>query len=319
MTDPAGDIRVAVSACLVGEQVRYDGGHKRHDFIADELARFVTLVPVCPEVELGLGIPRETIHLIDVGGAVRLRGTESAADHTDGMRTLAQTRAAELDRSELCGYVFKARSPSCGLFTVPIHRDGAPPLPEGRGVFAQEITNALPELPVEEEGRLHDPAVREAFVERVFAYARLRRAFRPGWRMRDLIEFHASEKLLLLAHRPAIYKSLGPLVARGNDLDRTQLETQYRAEFMTALATPATVGRHVNVLQHIAGYFKGHLDAPSRRQLGRVIDDYGEGTVPLIVPVTLLAFFARRFDQDYLVAQSYLSPHPKQLMLRNHV
>jgi uncharacterized protein YbgA (DUF1722 family)/uncharacterized protein YbbK (DUF523 family) len=319
MTEDDNEICIAVSACLLGEEVRYDGGHRRHSFVADDLARFVTLVPVCPEVELGLGVPRETIRLVDGGGIVRLRGTTSGDDHTRGMKQLGKRRAADLKKRDLCGYVFKARSPSCGLFRVPLHRDGKQPLRAGRGMFAEAVTSALPELPVEEEGRLDDAKLRETFVERVFGYARLRRAFKPRWRTRDLIEFHASEKLLLLAHRPAAYRSLGRLVARGAEIDRAELSTTYRTDYMAALAAPATIGRHVNVLQHIAGYFKRDLDAASREELARAIGDYGDGLVPLVVPATLLAFFARRFENEYLLSQSYLAPHPKELMLRNHV
>jgi uncharacterized protein YbgA (DUF1722 family)/uncharacterized protein YbbK (DUF523 family) len=286
-------------------------------------------VPVCPEVEIGLGTPRESIRLVEVDGEIRLRGGKSGDDHTRAMRVFARRKVRELAGLELCGYILKSKSPSCGLFRLPVYsapapgsapgREDRPPLRNGRGLFAEALVEGLPHLPVEEEGRLEDPRLRENFVERVFAYARLRHVFRPRWRLGQLVAFHAREKLLLLAHKPAAYQALGRLVARGKQLGRAELATAYQHGFMDALAVKAPVGRHVNVLQHIAGYFREHLDADSRQQLAQVIADYQAGLVPLIVPVTLVQFFARRFAIEYLQQQSYLGPHPKELMLRNHV
>lgn len=314
-----GEIRVGVSACLLGQEVRYDGGHKRDRFVVDSLARFVTLVPVCPEVDIGLGVPRETIRLVEENGEVRLRGGTSGADHTKAMRGFGQRKVRELAGMELCGYILKSKSPSCGLFRLPVYREGQPPLRSGRGLFAEALVAGLPHLPVEEEGRLTDARLRENFIERVFAYARLRRAFRPRWRLGELVAFHAGEKYLLLAHQPAGYKALGKLVAEGKQLGRAELAEAYQRGFMEALAIPATVGRHVNVLQHMAGHVREHLDANGRQELARVIDEYQAGLVPLVVPITVVQFFARCFGIDYLLRQSYLGPHPKELMLRNHV
>lgn len=314
-------IRVGVSSCLLGESVRWDANHKRDGFVADTLARFVDLIPVCPEVELGLGIPREAIRLVadsDRDG-VRLRGRASGDDHTTAMRRLARSRSKSLAGLDLCGYVFKSKSPSCGLFRVPIYREGQSALRSGRGLFAEVLTAALPLLPVEEDGRLNDAKLREAFVERVFAYARLRRAMGPRWRLRDLVDFHSNEKLLLLAHHPQIYRELGRVVARAKQRERAELAEHYRERFMSAMARPASVGRQVNVLLHMAGYFRDCLDSSDRGQLADVIEDYRNLLVPLIVPVTLIRFFARRFEVAYLLRQSYLNPHPKELMLRNHV
>ncbi len=316
-------IRVGVSSCLLGEEVRYDGGHKRDDFIAKELARFVELVPFCPEVSAGMTIPRPAIQLrySADGPDHPLRVVDSKdprIDHTQALRTASRKRTRELaGDAELCGYILKSKSPSCGLFRIPIHRDGTQPVREGRGIFADELTANLPLLPVEDEGRLNDPGLRENFVERVFAYARLRRAFAPRWRLRDLVNFHSGEKYLLLAHHPPTYKRLGKLVADSKQWERAALAEEYQRTFLDGMAVPAQPGRHVNVMQHMLGYFKEHLDSADRLELLTVMADYKDELVPLIVPVTLLRFFVRRHEVEYLARQSYLYPHPKELMLRN--
>jgi uncharacterized protein YbgA (DUF1722 family)/uncharacterized protein YbbK (DUF523 family) len=312
------EIRVGISPCLLGEKVRYDGGHKREGFITETLAQYVTFVPFCPEVEVGLGVPRETIHLVERDGGIRLQGTRSGDDHTAAMTKLARARSAELEKMGLAGYIFKKGSPSCGLFRVPVRGEGARPKRNGRGLFARAVTEAMPLLPVEEEGRLQDPARRESFFVRLFAHDRLRAVFGPRWKLGDLVRFHSREKLLVLAHDPKAYKEMGQLVARGKQVPRKELAADYQARFMNALARRATRGKQTNVLQHMAGYLKKEIDRVSRTELMETIGDYRRGLVPLIVPVTLLKHHVRLQDVEYLAAQSYLSPHPAELMLRNH-
>jgi len=311
-------IRIGISTCLLGENVRYDGGHKRDAFITETLAQFVSFVPVCPEVELGLGIPRETIHLVRRNGDIRLVGTRSDTDHTAAMNRFARSKVAELKRLDLSGYILKKASPSCGLFRVRVHRERGMPARDGRGLFAAALVQALPYLPVEEEGRLRDPGLRESFFERMFAYDRLRAAFGARWKLGDLVAFHSREKLLLLAHEPKSYKRLGQLVAGAKRIPRKQLAADYQAGFTGALARQATRGKHANVLQHMAGYVKKELDREGRAELAEVIEDYRRGLTPLIVPITLIRHYVRLFGVAYLAEQSYLSPHPKELMLRNH-
>ncbi|WP_176064521.1 YbgA family protein [Anaeromyxobacter diazotrophicus] len=312
-----GPLRLGVSACLLGQNVRYDGGHKRNDFLTGLLARFVEFVPVCPEVELGLGTPREAIRLVRDGGLVRLVGRATGADHTAAMRRLAERRVAELARLDLDGYVLKKDSPSCGMERVKVY-GGAVATKDGRGAFAAVLLDRLPLLPVEEEGRLQDLPLREAFVERLFAYRRLKALFAGRWALGELVAFHAAEKLLLLAHEPAAYQQLGRLVAGAKGIPRAELARRYGERYLRALAKPATRGRHVNVLQHMAGYLKD-LAAPGERQeLQEAIADYRQGLVPLVVPVTLLRHHVRRHGIAYLAGQRYLEPHPKELMLRNH-
>jgi len=310
-------LRLGISACLLGEAVRWDGGHKRDPFLTETLGRWVEWVPVCPEVELGLGVPRETIRLEGDAGAPRLMAIESRRDLTAEMDAFARRRVAGLARLDLSGYVLKKDSPSCGMERVRLHGAAGPPARKGVGAFARVLMEQMSLLPVEEEGRLHDPELREHFVERVFAYWRWRR-FSAGTPTRGaLVAFHTAHKLQLLAHHPASLRRLGRLVAGRGPLAGVLRE--YGRGFMAALGVRATPARHVNVLEHMAGYVTRGLAADERRELGEVIADYRRGLVPLVVPLTLLGHHVRRQDVSYLAEQVYLSPHPKELMLRNHV
>jgi len=312
-------IRIGISACLLGERVRYDGGHKRDAYLVQTFGRYVEWVPVCPEVEMGLGTPRETLRLVRTGGDTRLIMPKTGADHTEAMRAYASRRIAELAKEDLCGYILKKDSPSCGMERVRAFDVHGVPAKSGRGLFAEALLQHFPHLPIEEEGRLSDPRRRENFGERVFAYRRLRTLFAGRWKVGELVAFHTAHKLLLMAHSPKAYESLGRLVAGAKAVPRAELRERYEAEFMRALGEIATTKRQVNVLLHILGYFRTHLDDDSRRELLSVIEDYRRGVVPLIVPITLIRHYVRRFNVAYLRGQIYLEPHPKELMLRNHV
>ena len=312
-------VRIGVSSCLLGQKVRFDGGHKRDAFLVDTFGRFVEWVPVCPEVEIGMGTPREAIRLVRDGESVRLVGVKSATDHTAAMRSWAAKRAEALAHDPLDGYILKKDSPSCGMERVKIYDPHGTPTRTGRGLFAEALLGRLPLLPVEEEGRLSDPRLRENFVERVFAHRRLRELFGSRWSIGALVRFHTAHKLTLLAHSPAGYAELGRLVAKAATLPRPALRSEYERQFMAALTVMATPRRHVNVLQHVLGYFKTCLDEETRRELAASIADYQQGLVPLVVPLTLVRHHVRRCGVDYLAGQVYLEPHPKELMLRNHV
>lgn len=317
-THSADEVRIGISACLLGQKVRWDGGHKHDPFLTHTLGQLVTFVPVCPEVEAGFGTPRETLRLVDAAGGTRMVETKSALDHTDTMRRYAERRARDLAAENLCGYVLKKDSPSCGVFRVKRYDVHGNSKKDGRGLFAEALIAALPLLPVEEEGRLHDPVLRENFFERVFAYRRLRRLFESSWRAGDLVAFHTREKLLLMAHSPSAYAALGRLVAGAKGRPRAELAAEYQERFLGALAVHATKGRHVNVLQHMAGYFSELLSADERGELEALFAEYRAGRVPLVVPVTLVRHHVRRHAVGYLQGQTYLDPHPKELMLRNH-
>ena len=312
-------IRLGVSACLLGAEVRHDGSHKKDAFLTDTLGPFVEWVPVCPEVEIGLGIPRDTIRLVGDAEAPRLVVQKTGEDLTTRMRRYAEAKTRQLEALGLHGYVLKRASPSCGLFRVRVYRESDRQGGGGRGLYADALVRRFPALPVEEEGRLGDAAIRENFIERVFAFARWRAFLEAKPRPRDLVAFHAAQKFAILAHSPAHYAKLGRFVAAAGRTLTREKPTRYGTLFMEALAVRATRARHANVLQHLAGFFKRQLDAPSRAELAELIQEYRRGLVPLVVPLTLVKHYVRNFDLTYLADQVYLSPHPKELMLRNHV
>ncbi len=312
-------IRLGVSACLLGEPVRFDGGHKRDPFLVDTLGPFVEWVAVCPEVEIGLSTPRDTLRLVGAEDAPRLVVEKTGQDLTERMRRYARDRIEQLAALNLHGYVLKRASPSCGLFRVRVYPESGIPQTGGRGLFAAELAQRLPLLPVEEEGRLSDSRIRENFIERVFATARWQALRHAKPRPADLVAFHAAQKFAILAHSPHHYATLGRQVARaGRILTGAKLDS-YGALLMEALAVPATRQRHTNVLQHLAGFFKKQLHGDERAELMEVIDEYRRGLVPLVVPLTLVQHHVRRLNVTYLADQVYLRPHPKELMLRNHV
>lgn len=322
MTQPSPTsrpLKIGVSTCLLGKPVRYDGGHKLDHFLTDTLGAYVKFVPVCPEVELGLGTPRETLRLQRGGDGVRLVFGKTGEDITESMRAYSEKRVRRLAGEELSGYVLKKDSPSCGMERVKVYGAGGPGVRDGRGIYAEALLARFPNLPVEEEGRLNDARLRDNFVERIFAYRRVRDLFAGRWTMGDLVRFHTAHKLALLAHQPTAYQSLGRLVAHAKGQPRGEVAQEYETAFMQALRRLATRRTHANVLQHVSGYFKKVLDRESKGELQSVIADYHRGLVPLIVPITLLRHYVRLHGEAYLAGQTYLDPHPKELMLRNHV
>jgi uncharacterized protein YbgA (DUF1722 family)/uncharacterized protein YbbK (DUF523 family) len=316
---PTLPITLGISSCLLGEEVRYDGGHKKDGYITGVLSQHFGWVSVCPEIGIGLGTPRESLRLVGDPEAPRMIAAASGADHTEAMNAYARRRAQELARQGLSGYVLKRASPSCGMERVKVYGADGAPRPVGRGLFARALIEALPLLPVEEEGRLNDPVLRDNFITRVFSYRRLTALREHGPAPADVVAFHAAHKYLLLSHSPAHAARLGRLVASAPRGDRARWLEEYGAAFMRTLAVRATRARHVNVLQHIAGFFKRQLDAADKRELAGLIGDYARGLVPLIVPITLVNHHVSRFDVPYVADQVYLHPHPKELMLRNHV
>jgi uncharacterized protein YbgA (DUF1722 family)/uncharacterized protein YbbK (DUF523 family) len=309
---------LGVSSCLLGHEVRFDGGHKRDGFLVRELSPFVEWQPVCPELEAGMGLPREPVRLVRAGETLRLRGTRTETDWTERMAVAVAARVERL--GALDGFVCKSKSPSCGMERVKVYpeRDGMP-VKEGTGLFAAALMRRWPNLPVEEEGRLHDPRLRDGFVERVIVHHRLRRLWASPWRARDLVAFHTAHKMAVLAHDPEGYRALGRLVARAGGLDPAALRARYEQGLMAALARPASPGRHVNTLEHLAGHLRGRMDAADGRELRLAIDDYRCGRVPLVVPLTLLRHHVRRLGVPYVEGQTYLEPHPPALGLRSHV
>jgi uncharacterized protein YbgA (DUF1722 family)/uncharacterized protein YbbK (DUF523 family) len=318
MTSSAG-IKIGISACLLGEKVRYDGGHKLDPFLTDTLGRYVDFVPVCPEAELGLGVPREAMRLVGDPDHPRLVTIKTGQDISARMNAWARKRVVELEEEDLSGFIFKSRSPSSGMERVKVYSESGPPVKGGVGFFARIFMEHFPLLPVEEEGRLHDPVLRENFVERVFELRRWRECLSRGKTIRNLVEFHTVHKLTLLSHSVAHYRLLGKLVAAAEKLSREELYMNYQSLFLEAIALKATPRKHTNVLHHMMGYFKKQLSPDEKKELLEIIDHYRLDIYPLIVPMTLMNHYIRKYDQPYLMSQVYLNPHPVELQLRNHV
>lgn len=315
----ARPIRIGVSSCIIGEEVRWNGGHSRQRYLTDVLERFVEYYPVCPEVEVGMGVPRPTVRLVRVADELRMIDPKNEVDWTASMNRFSRQRASELADLDLCGFVLKKDSPTCGVSRVKVHHEnGSGSSRDGQGLFATALEQRYPHLPLEEDGRLNDPKLRENFIERVFAYRRLKDLFQPRWTIGDVVEFHTREKLLLRAHDEMRYRELGRLVADAKSIPRAAFKDDYMDRFMEAMKRQSTVSKNVNVLQHMVGFLRRVDDEAGRIEMQEAIDDYRAGLVPLVVPTTLIRHLARRHDQEILLTSSYLSPHPKELMLRNH-
>jgi uncharacterized protein YbgA (DUF1722 family)/uncharacterized protein YbbK (DUF523 family) len=283
------------------------------------LGQFVVYIPVCPEVECGFGIPREAFQLVGDPQNPRLITSRTKIDHTDRIVQWAQKRVAELEKENLCGYIFKSGSPSSGMERVKVYDRNNVPAKTGVGIFARIFMEHFPLLPVEDEGRLNDPKLRENFIERTFALKRWRETMAEKSNLRNLIDFHTRHKLLILSHSPKHYQITGKLVAGGKKIPWKDLHEEYQRFLLEALSLKTTPNKNSNVLEHIQGYFKEQLSADEKQEMLEIIQLYRQGLVPLIVPITLVNHYVRKYDQPYLRDQCYLHPHPVELQLRNHV
>ena len=312
-------IRIGISSCFLGEKVRFDGGHKLDHYLKDTLGAYVAWIPVCPEVETGFPVPREAMRLVGDSSFPRLVTVRSGLDHTDRMRRWEEKKLREIEKLDLCGFIFKSRSPSSGMRGVKVYGPSGVPTHTGVGIFARLFMDRFPFVPVEDDGRLHDPALRENFIVRIFVFKRWTEMKQRGGMIRDLISFHADHKLLILAHSPKHYTVLGRLVADAIKRERQSLLEEYFVVLMDGLKLLATTRKNANVLQHSAGYFKKQLSPGEKQELSMVIQTYHKGLVPLIVPLVLINHYVNTYDEPYLKRQYYLHPHPMELMLRNHV
>ena len=312
-------IKLGVSACLLGQRVRYDGGHKHDRFITDTLGQYVEFCPVCPEVETGFPVPREALRLVGDPEKPRLMTVKTKIDHTDDMKSWAAGRLKELEKESLCGYIFKSKSPSSGMARVKVYTEEGMPYQTGSGIFARAFMDHFPLIPVEEEGRLHDPKLRENFIESIFVLKQWRETLEKNREPGGLVDFHTRQKLLLLAHSPKHYREMGKLVAEAGKVPADELFSRYEKLLLEALQLKTTVKNNINVLQHILGYFKKQLSADEKQEVLEIVEEYRKGNVPLIVPVTMMNHFTRKYQELYLAKQTYLKPHPVDLKLRNHV
>ena len=310
--------RIGISSCLLGNEVRWNSGHKLDKYLAHTLGQFVEYVPVCPEVEAGFGVPRESFRLVGDPDSPRLVTFKSKTDHTDRMLTWTQKRVRELEEEELCGFIFKSDSPSSGMIRVKVYNEKGMPHKVGIGMFARAFMEHFPLIPVEDDGRLNDPLIRENFILQIFTMKRWRDnlAKKPG--MGNLVDFHTRNKLLMLSHSPKHYRLMGKLVAEGKKMPLGDLYDRYQLLLMEALKLKTTIRKNINVLQHLMGYFKKQLSGDEKRELIEAFDQYRREYVPLIVPITLINHYVRKYDQPYLKQQTYLNPHPVELKLRTH-
>lgn len=312
-------IKVGISSCLLGEKVRYDGGHKLDHYLKETLGKYVQWVAVCPETEMGLPVPREAMRLVGDPKSPRLVTVRTAIDYTDRMHRWAQEKLNKLEKEQLCGFVFKSRSPSSGLKSVKIYNASGKSSVLGVGIFARAFIEKFPLLPVEDDGRLHDPALRENFIERIFVFKRWQDFIQKGGAAGGLVSFHTEHKFLILAHSPKHHRVLGKIVANAGKNKPEELQSEYIQQLMEGLKLIATVKKNTNVLQHISGYLKNFLSDDEKQEMSEIISDYHKGLIPLIVPITLINHYVRKYKEQYLKRQYYLAPHPVELMLRNHV
>jgi uncharacterized protein YbgA (DUF1722 family)/uncharacterized protein YbbK (DUF523 family) len=312
-------IRMGISACLLGENVRYDGGHSHDRFLTDTLGQYVEYVHVCPEVGCGMPVPREAMHLEGDPDSPRLMTIHTRQDMTDLMLKWSKKQTVELEKDDLCGFIFKSNSPSSGMERVKVYDKNGVPVKKGVGMFAKVFMEHFPLLPVEDDGRLNDPILRDNFIERIFVFKRWRELLENKATRGNLVDFHTRNKLLILSHSPIHYRSMGTLVAKAKELPVKEIYREYQNILMEALRLEATPKKHANVLMHIMGYFKQELTPDEKQELLDLINNYRMGHLPLIVPVTLINHYVRKHDQPYLKEQIYLNPHPLELRLRNHV
>lgn len=300
--------------------VRYDGGHQHDKYLTGTLGQYVEYLPVCPEVECGMPVPRESLRLVGNYENPRLITSQTKIDFTDQMLSWAKTKLKQLEAEQLDGFIFKSRSPSSGMERVKVYPASGTGMGEkkGVGIFARAFKEHFPTLPVEEDGRLHDIILRENFIERIFVHRRWRTLLSENKSVGSLVDFHTRHKLLLRAHCETTYHKLGQLVAKPKEYNDKELYEQYSSLLMAALALRTSLKKHTNVLHHLLGYFKKQLSSDEKQELLEIIENFKQGYLPLIVPITLINHYTRKYNQEYLAQQYYLNPHPLELKLRNH-
>jgi len=311
---------IGISSCLLGNNVRYDGGSKLMHYLRETLGDFVEFYVICPEMECGMGVPREAVRLVKSGDSIELRSVNSNKDYTSIMIDWRESKLVDLKEIPLCGFIFKSKSPSCGVFRAKLYdTEGHTISANSGGMFASRFRELFPMVPIEEEGRLFDNGLRENFIERIFAQFQWKQLIAGDHTLNRIMTFHARWKYTLMAHSPAGQKELGALIGSAKPADSESVYEHYFPQFMNVLSQPATVGKNANVLEHIMGYFRENLSADEKAELVGLIHRYQDHLIPLIVPITLLNHFVRKYQPSYLLDQNFLNPHPLELMLRNHV
>lgn len=312
-----GKIKIGVSGCLLGQNIRFDGQHKFHWYINEILGKYFEYVSMCPEVEVGMGVPRKSVRLVGDLKSPEMIEPVSGMNWTKKMHVYSQKKIPRL--SELSGFLFKKGSPSCGVFRTKVYQKNGIPLANGRGLFADAFCKRWPLIPVEEEGRLNDSKLRENFLERVFGYNRLKTMMSERFKRGDWVKFHERSKFLILSHSRKHYSELGQLVASISSYSAKEFKDKYAMIYMEALTVKTTPKKHSDVLQHVMGFIKKDVGSKERADILRSIDNYRKGIIPLIVPITLLNHYIKVLEIAYIKDQFYLNPHPEDLSLRNHV
>lgn len=312
-------IPVGISACLLGQKVRFDGGHKQSRYCLNVLSECFQFMPFCPEVAIGLPTPREPIRLVGDADSPRVVGTKNPAlDVTDDLKSYADQ--VTRDNQQLCGYILMKGSPSCGMERVKVYHENGMPNVSGSGAYAAQLMKNNPALPVEEEGRLHDPILRENFITRVFVYHEWQETVMKDPSLHKVIQFHSRHKYQLMAHCYEGYKALGQYLAQDAASEPLeQMLNHYITGLMDHLTRRATRKTHTNTLMHIMGYMKRDLDSETKKDLLQAIDDYRTNKVNLTVPLALLKHYLKRHGSDYIKSQAYLDPYPYELGLRNAI
>jgi len=310
------EIKIGISSCVLGENVRFDSGHKISKFVTKELSPYFEFVSVCPEVGMGMPVPRPTIRLMSNEERIALVETKDPTkDHTNAMLDYSKDKVAELSEAQLCGYIVCAKSPTCGMERVKVYKKNGSDN-TGVGLYTNELMQQMPWLPIEEDGRLNDPVLKENFITRVFTLHDFYQNVGNDITRGNIVAFHSRYKLTLMAHHPSSYRELGRLVANIKDYEIEHFYDLYRKGLMQAMSHRASRKNNTNVLMHIQGYFKRYLDKKEKAELRNVIDDYRVGVLPLLAPLTLIKHYLATHPDEYLEQQKFLEPHPQELRLR---
>lgn len=311
-------IKIGISACLIGENVRFDRGHARDLYITETLAKYVEFVPLCPELACGMGVPREQVRQVDCGGEIRLIGQDSAEDWSDRMTSWCKRVLPGLDEEGLDGFILKGRSPSCGLQQSKVFSTTGKPPRSNSGFFARQLMEMFPILPTESNDRLQNPILRENFIRQIFVLKRWRELIERGQQIGHLVDFHTRHKMLIRSHDLRGYRQLGKLLGESSVFNTDEIFDTYGVLLFRSLALKATPKKNSDVLMHAMGYFKRELDSGDKQELLAMILAYKSGKIPLIMPITLIKHYARKLDKPYLTQQYFFSPHPSELKLLNH-
>ena len=312
-------IKIGISACLMGQKVRYDGGSFQPKLIHSVLPDYMDFVPFCPEVEIGMSVPRETVRLVTTETGIKLKAPKSGTDYTNQMNAYSIEKTNALSKLEISGYILKKGSPTCGMERVRVYNSRGIPEKSGNGLFASQLKKAFPNIPIEEDGRLNDIHLREHWIERVFAYDRLRTFLSLKPAVGKLMEFHTQSKMQLMAHHPEKYRLLGRKIALLQKDDLHQFYASYLTSFMQIMSVKPTIAKHTDVIYHLVGFFKKKITASDKKEILNLIEQFRNQIVPIVVPLTLLKHFLQKYPVKWMQEQTYLNPYPTDLSLRSHI